>query len=239
VVECGSHADGRACRSRVSGTTSNIVRACRGIAPPLFSLTYDDGTSAWTDAILDEMKAHDAHGTFFVLGQAIDGDATRQETLRRIVREGSEIGNHSYHHRDLPQLSDEEIREQLVVMQGLITDLTGSAPMWWRPPYFRADDRVRGAIQDLDLHEIHCSINPRDWKYPAAIVVQHVLERLQPGDIVVLHDGKPPDEPPGVSLPDRLGTVQAVAAILKGASARGMQSVTVSELLEAAREASS
>ena len=72
-----------------------------------------------------------------------------------------------------------------------------------------------------------------DWELPAEETARLVLEDLQPGDIVVLHDGRPKNEPPERSWPTREATVDAVGLILEEMTARGLRSVTVSELIAA------
>ena len=72
---------------------------------------------------------------------------------------------------------------------------------------------------------------PGDWDIPAEETARRVLADLEPGDIVVLHDGRPANEPPELSWPLRAATVDAVELILEEMGRRGLRSVTVSELL--------
>lgn len=58
-------------------------------------LTFDDGPSPNTEKILDILKQHNVKATFFVIGQCASG---HPDTLRRTVREGHSIGNHTYSH---------------------------------------------------------------------------------------------------------------------------------------------
>jgi hypothetical protein len=72
---------------------------------------------------------------------------------------------------------------------------------------------------------------PGDWDIPAEETARRVLADLEPGDIVVLHDGRPANEPPELSWPTREATVGAVGLILEEMGRRGLRSVTVSGLL--------
>ena len=105
---------------------------------------------------------------------------------------------------------------------------------YWRAPFLRCDDRVRAAVGDLAGDEVWHSQMPGDWSLPAEETARRVLETLQPGDIVVLHDGRPATEPAHLSWPTREATVEAVGLILTEMTARGLRSVTVSELLAVA-----
>ena len=74
---------------------------------------------------------------------------------------------------------------------------------------------------------------PGDWDIAAEETARRVLADLEPGDIVVLHDGRPANEPPELSWPTREATADAVALILEEMSARGLRAVTTTDLLDA------
>jgi len=194
------------------------------------ALTFDDGPSPWTGSILDLLAEHKSQATFFALGclAAADGGG---ETLRRIVEAGSEIGNHTFSHPSLPTLDDGAIREELARAGPVIEKASGRTLRYWRPPYFHVDARVREAVSPLGLQEVGCSMMPWDWEWDADRSAAFVLERLQRGSIVCMHDGRPPDEPADLSALTREASVEAVGMILEAMSDRGLRSVTISELL--------
>jgi peptidoglycan/xylan/chitin deacetylase (PgdA/CDA1 family) len=196
-------------------------------------LTFDDGPSSWTGQILDLLAAHDGHATFFALGCLADSNGGG-ETLRRVVESASEVGNHTYSHPSLPTLADSAIRAELERAGPRIEQATGTALRYWRPPYFHVDARVRDAVAPLGLQEVGCSMMPWDWEWDAERSAAFVIERLQRGSIVCMHDGRPPDEPHDLSAPTREASVAAVGLILAAMTDRGLRSVTVSELLAAA-----
>jgi hypothetical protein len=74
---------------------------------------------------------------------------------------------------------------------------------------------------------------PYDWEWDAERSAAFVVEKLQPGSIVCMHDGRPPNEPAELSAPTREASVAAVGMILAAMSDRGLRSVTISELLAA------
>ena len=90
---------------------------------------------------------------------------------------------------------------------------------------------MRAAVGRHAGREVWFSSMPGDWSLPAEETAAKVLAELEPGDIVVLHDGRPANEPPELSWPTREATVGAVALILEEMARRGLRSVTVTELL--------
>jgi peptidoglycan/xylan/chitin deacetylase (PgdA/CDA1 family) len=194
------------------------------------ALTFDDGPSEWTLEILDLLAEHDGHATFFALGSLAE---ERSAILRQTLASGSEIGNHTFTHPHLTQLGEEEIRDELKQAQEAIESASGTALRLWRPPYFYVDERVRAVVDPFGMQEVGCSMMPFDWEWDADRTVAFVLERLRPGSIVCMHDGRPPDEPAELSRPTREETVKAVGVILEAMRERGLRSVTIPELLAA------
>jgi peptidoglycan/xylan/chitin deacetylase (PgdA/CDA1 family) len=202
------------------------------VTADLVALTFDDGPSAWTAKILDLLEHHGGHGTFFALG-CLATAPEGQETLRRVIAAGCEVGNHTFSHPSLPTLDDAAIRDELERGGAAIEDALGMPLRYWRPPFFHVDERVRAAAAPFGLQEVGCSMMPWDWEWDADRSASFVLERLQPGSIVCMHDGRPPDEPAELSAPTREQSVAAVGMILEAMTERGLRSVTISELLAA------
>jgi peptidoglycan/xylan/chitin deacetylase (PgdA/CDA1 family) len=196
----------------------------------IVALTFDDGPSAWTEQILDLLAAHGDHATFFALG-CLASDDDRAPTLRRVFESGCAVGNHTFTHPHLTEIGDEEIRDELERAGQAIESATGATLHLWRPPYFHVDERVRAAVAPFGLQEVGCSMMPWDWEWDSDRTVEFVLERLRPGSIVCMHDGRPPDEPAELSRPTREETVKAVGVILEAMRERGLRSVTIPELL--------
>jgi peptidoglycan/xylan/chitin deacetylase (PgdA/CDA1 family) len=209
----------------------DVVWHRHGTAAPLVALTFDDGPSPWTEPILEHLLAHDARATFFAIGEAIDERGAA--VLRRLVASGCEVGNHTFTHPRLTQLSDAEVVDELARTTPLIESATGVAPVYWRAPYLDRDDRVEAAASPLGLREVELSIAANDYELAPDAVRDRVLETLQPGDVVALHDGRTSRDGPGDSLPTREGTVVAVAMLLDALRSRGLRCVTISELLAA------
>ena len=212
------------------GTSPTPLEHCRGIEQPLFALTFDDGPSEWTDAILERLALHGARSTFFVIGAAIKG-SEREETLKRVVAAGGELGNHTFLHLALAGLRREDVRDELRRTSSEIERVTGAPPRYWRPPYLQPTPEASAAAVELELREIRASLVAADYAWGSDETAQFVLERLAPGEIVALHDGRPPFEADAMSSPSRRETVLAVEKILREASRRNLRAVTVSELI--------
>jgi len=204
-----------------------------GIAEPLVALTYDDGPSEWTVPILEHFSEHGGRATFFVLGNAIDGEE-RRATLRRTVAEGHEIGNHTFTHPgDLATLDEAVIREEIGRAQSSIREVAGVEPVHWRTPFLRTSERLLSVVSTLGLTHVGCSVMPGDWELDADEIAEGVRPHLRPGAVIVLHDGRPEDEPPELSRPTREETAKATRAILEDMSRLGLRAATVSELVAA------
>jgi peptidoglycan/xylan/chitin deacetylase (PgdA/CDA1 family) len=214
-------------RTLVSGV--QVVHARRGFhVPRAVALTFDDGPSESTPAVLDALRPFGARATFFVLGASIDG---RESTLRQAVAEGHELGNHAFSHMPPEGLDDDALRAELLRTSGLIEAAVGRRPSLFRPPYAAYDVRVARVAREAGLAPtVLRSIDPADWREEdPGEIARHVLARARPGAIVCLHDAHPPLAPAGAT--DRAVTVAALEPILEGLAARELRAVTVSELL--------
>jgi len=191
---------------------------------PYIALTFDDGPNATlTPKLLDLLAAHHFKATFFVVGQnAMD----HPEILQRAVREGHEIGNHSWTHPNLGKMSDEAVRRELQKTDDAIVNAIGKHPTLMRPPYGSITARQKRWIHDdFGYRIIIWDVDPLDWKRPGPTVVcNRILKETHPGSIVLAHDIHPP-------------TIEAMPATFDQLDRKGFKSVTVSELLAMAKPA--
>lgn len=179
------------------------------------AITFDDGPGLYTDKLLKALADAGARVTFFVLG---DVSAARPAALRKIAAAGHEVATHTWSHRALPSLTDEQVRTQLTRSADTIESITGVRPDLMRPPYGSLSSRVTGILGAREWPIVLWDVDPEDWKYKNAdTVYQRVLTRTAPGSIVLLHD-------------IHATTVAAVPRILAALAARGYTVVTVSEL---------
>ena len=209
-----------------------LIEPRRGLSTPVVALTFDDGPAPWTEPIADALERHGGHGTFLAIGEEVATDEGAR-IVRRLVDGGHDVGNHTWTHADLQTLDDDAIRDEMRRTSAVLDDVTGRPARLWRAPFFRSDERVRAAVGELAGREVWFSSMPGDWELPAGETARRVLADLEAGDIVVLHDGRPANEPPELSWPTRDATVGAVELILEEMTRRGLRAVTVTELLEA------
>ncbi len=189
---------------------------------PYIAMTYDDGPNKnLTPKLLDLLAAHHVRATFFVIGQ---NAAEYPEILRRAVREGHEIANHSWSHPNLGKMSDDAVRRELQKTDDAIKAAIGVRPTLLRPPYGSLSTRQKKWIHnDFGYQIILWDVDPLDWKRPGPMVVcNRIVKMTRPGSIVLAHD-------------IHAGTIEAMPAILDQLEAKGFKFVTVSELLGMAR----
>jgi len=163
----------------------------------LVALTFDDGPSDISSHILDTLKKVGGHATFFCLG---DRAEDYQSTLRRIVAESSEVASHSYDHKRLTRLGSRELQEDLSKAAALLEEFSGTAPIMLRPPFGSVSDYM---LANTDMPVILWSIDSEDWRFCEELcrnrseeqrqrdfirVVNSVLDYVQDGDIVLMHD---------------------------------------------------
>ena len=200
-----------------------------GPGAPLVALSFDDGPPPWTEQILDLLRAAGARATFFVCGVAIAG---REDTLRRCVAEGHEIGNHTHTHPELRELDRTGIVAELEAASSAIELSLGTRPAHFRPPYFESSPDVEAVSRQLGLGEpIGAYAWTTDWNQdPAEEMLAAIAAKCSAGSIIDLHDAVPPqDRAPTPATRDE--TVRTVSLLLPWLAERGLASVTVSELL--------
>ncbi len=211
---CGLLLSGGGTVSTAEATTAGRAVGAHGNACPsgLVAITFDDGpSSVLTPDFVDLL--HDRHvpATFFVVGRRV-----REEpgAVRHASALGFTIGNQTYGHENLVELSGAEIRTTLRRTRRAIRAARARPSTLMRPPFGSIDDRVRGVVRDLGLVPVLWTDDPRDWdaRSPAAIVAS-TLAQLHPGEpnIVLLHDG----------VANSANTLLALPRIIRGVRSRG------------------
>ncbi len=210
-----------------------------GSSPNQVALTFDDGPDPeWTPKILDVLKREHATATFFLIGIEADHFSGLAE---RIYREGHGIGNHTFTHPDISNLSGSYMKVEVNLTERLFASRLGIRTLFFRPPYSidsepDTEDQVRPLefTQDMGYITVSDKIDPNDWqnepRRPTADeIASRVLEHLPPckpgdlgcGNIILLHDGGG----------DRSQTVLALPKIIEGIRAKGLEIVPVYQLI--------
>lgn len=181
---------------------------------PIVAITFDDGPSKYTDAILDILYENDASATFFVLGNKVK---YYSNTLNKMIQNGNEIGNHSYNHKSLNRLNIDEILYQINSTQEIIYETTGYTPLYLRPTYGNTNKLLK---ENTSLEIILWTVDPEDWKYKnSKTIAKRVINKTKDGSIILLHD-------------THQRTINALKIIIEELKKEGYQFVTISELKE-------
>ncbi len=167
--------------------------------------------------ILKEKGVQDA--TFFL---SSPWTKSHPEIVKQIVDGGFEIGSHGHKHVNYNELGDEDIRKQIQAAHVILTEETGSSPNLIRMPNGAFDKRVLRIAGELGYTVIQWDTDSLDWKNPGVdAIVNRVLKRAHPGDIVLLHASDSCQQ-----------THLALPTIIDQLQAQGYEFVTVSELLK-------
>jgi cellulose synthase/poly-beta-1,6-N-acetylglucosamine synthase-like glycosyltransferase/peptidoglycan/xylan/chitin deacetylase (PgdA/CDA1 family)/spore germination protein YaaH len=209
-----------------------------GYHPNQVALSFDDGPDPkWTPKILDVLKEKNAKGAFMLIGAEA---AENVGVMKRILREGHEIGNHTWTHPDISEISFRQLDFEVKVTERLFASKLGIQPLYFRPPYDideepDTDDQAAPVvrIQNDGYTIIGSKLDTSDWnenprKSPAEMV-QTILGQLETmktkpqfrGSIILLHDGGG----------DRSATVAALPVLIDALRARGYSIVPVSALM--------
>jgi cellulose synthase/poly-beta-1,6-N-acetylglucosamine synthase-like glycosyltransferase/peptidoglycan/xylan/chitin deacetylase (PgdA/CDA1 family) len=190
------------------------------------ALTFDDGPDPkWTPRIANLLRREGVPGTFFVVGSQA---ARHPDLVRRLVREGHDIGNHTFTHARLMESRQWERRLQLDLTEAVIVGITGRYARFFRPPYSATLDAVT-ADEERTLAELVgrryvlalADFDSEDWRRKGvASIVAKASPPGRTGGVIMFHDGGG----------DRSQTVDALAELIPRLKARGFRFVSLSEL---------
>lgn len=202
-------------RGRAAGCVKHGPRDVTDIA-----LSFDDGPHpVFTKQVLEILARYDVRATFFPIGLSASGLGY---LLAAAADAGHAVGNHTWSHPYLPDLSAAGLREQIERTSDAIADATGTRPSWVRPPYGSLTVQVLDKWTGFDERIALWDVDAGDWAQPGAeAIAGKVLKEIQSGSIVLMHD----------SGGDRSQTVQALPNIIEGCLERGYGFATVPDLL--------
>lgn len=184
------------------------------------ALTFDDGPlPPYTGRVLDILERYGVTATFFCVGMLADA---YPDGVAEIRQRGHQLGNHTWSHPFLPELTRAEVVAQVSRAGEAIARAAGEdPPTLFRPPYGGRSPQVLRWLAELDSTVVLWDVMGFDWALPGEEhISQAVLDSVQPGSVVLLHDGGG----------DRQQTVDALPAILEGLLARGFDFVAIDDL---------
>lgn len=183
------------------------------------ALSFD---AAWgnedTTKILEILKKHDVHVTFFMTGGWVE---SYPDDVKAILAAGHDLGNHSENHKNMSQLPDEEKKEELMKVHTKVQELTGYEMFLFRPPYGDYDNAVVNVAKDCGYYTIQWDVDSLDWKdYGVDSIIKTVTQHkhLGNGSIILCHNGAK-------------YTAQALDTLIAALKNEGYTFVPVSELI--------
>ena len=181
-------------------------------------LTFDDGPHRDLDPkVLDILKIKQVPSTFFYLGSLVQANP---DIVRRAVAEGHEVGQHSFDHQNLSELTVEQVAQQFNDTTAALAG-AGVRARVFRPPYGAYNADVLRQADARGMATVNWTNDSRDWEFRNPVdITNHVVENLMPGDVILLHS-------------IQRATVAALPGLIDDLRARGCQFTTVSRWLQA------
>lgn len=148
------------------------------------ALTFDDGPGGkTTEKLLDGLKERDVKATFFFIGESVE---EYPELVKRISEEGHLIGNHTFSHVQLSTVNLSTAKDEIVKTNEVICSVTGSTPLYIRPPYGSYSEKL---LAQINMTPVLWTVDPKDWDTDnAGNIVKYVVKNVRCGDIILLHD---------------------------------------------------
>ena len=178
--------------------------------------------AAWgnddTQMLIDILKEYNVPATFFVVGSWVD---KYPESVKALSDAGHQVQNHSNTHPHMPQLSKQQMRDELESCNSKIKAITGVCPTLLRPPYGDYDNALIETVDSINMKTIQWSVDSLDWKdYGADNIVKTVLnhKNLKDGAIILMHNGAK-------------YTKDALPRIIEGLKEKGYEIVPVSQII--------
>jgi peptidoglycan/xylan/chitin deacetylase (PgdA/CDA1 family) len=178
------------------------------------AITFDDGPQYKTTmALLDGLKERNVVATFFLLGEKIE---ERREVVLRMHEDGHLIGNHTYSHIQLTNISVDEAVREIDKTNALIAEITGETPTFIRPPFGSWSTQIE---EKISMTPVLWTVDPCDWNTKNVNqIVNSVVKNTKNGDIILMHDIYETSVTAALEIVDRL-------------KAQGYQFVTVDQLI--------
>lgn len=192
------------------------------------ALTFDDVPDPrFTPQILDVLKEHHVRATFFIVGNRAE---KHPDLVKRIVKEGHVVGNHSYNHPQFSKLSMSAFRKQILRTGEIIQRLTGYTPKMIRPPYGDINEEQLKWAARNHYSIVNWNVDSLDWKgIGKEAVKRNVLSTVGQGSIILQHAG-------GGTTSNLSGTIDALPDIIRTLKNKGYSFVTLPRLLHVPKD---
>lgn len=153
-------------------------------------LTFDDAPQGrYTEDILNTLDKYNAKAIFFVNGIYAE---KHPDLLKEIHDKGHIIGNHTWWHKYLSKLDKKTTRDEIKSVNDFVESVIGERPKFFRPPYGQLTDYAKTIINEEQMQSMNWSLGAKDWVFvnsnEADKVVSQVLDNIQPGSNILMHD---------------------------------------------------
>ena len=152
-------------------------------------LTFDEGYEAgYTPKLLETLKQNDVKATFFITAHFLN---TQEDLVKQMIEEGHIVGNHTVNHKSMPELSQEELKDEVMKLHQAIYDKTGYEMKYIRPPKGEFSERTLDATNRLQYKTVMWSLAYDDWdekhQKGESYAKEKILENIHPGAVILLH----------------------------------------------------
>ncbi len=222
-VEIKKETDWRPIFEKYKGKEVSSIKTDKKIV----ALTFDAGGNAdGVDKILEILEKENIKGSFFLTGNFI---SKFPEKTEKIIKNGGDLGNHSYSHPYFTQISDEKIKEELEKTEDQLSKLGAKFQPFFRFPYGNRDARTMLAVYNKGYMNIRWTIDTLGWEGTSEgmtkeLVENKVLSKIQPGSIVMMHLGSNPTDKTHLDS-------EALPDIIKSLREQEYEFVTLTKLL--------
>jgi peptidoglycan/xylan/chitin deacetylase (PgdA/CDA1 family) len=188
------------------------------------AITFDDGPNVpYSRRVARVLDEHGATGTFFLVGKALE---RRPDVARALMDDGHLLGNHSFHHDGWSWL--DPWYPELQETQDVFERTLGVCPTFFRAPHGQHTPFMARVIEDHGMTMVGWEASAGDWATDdERLVAKRILDKVEPGSVILLHDGLDGDV-----TADRSVVVRALPIILDGLERRGLHSVGLDRLLD-------
>lgn len=149
-------------------------------------LTFDDGPTGSTSALLSVLRANGARATMFNVGQQVQNNPS---TAQAQVAAGMWVANHSWNHAHMTSMSQSQMQSDLSQTSAAIQSATGSRPQLFRPPYGETNSTLQSVAASLGMRQVIWDVDSQDWNGASVSQIVSNASRLQAGQVILMHDG--------------------------------------------------
>ena len=162
--------------------TPSSAATCNGYV----GLTFDDGPTGSTSALLSVLRNNGVRATMFNVGQNVQGNPSAAQAQ---VAAGMWVGNHSWNHAHMTSMSQAQMQSDLSQTSSAIQSATGSRPQLFRPPYGETNSTLQSVASSLGMRQVIWDVDSQDWNGASVSQIVSNASRLQAGQVILMHDG--------------------------------------------------